>query len=43
MGSSMSLKGAFPSEIPPETARLVEGLLTDDSVYRVVAENRRTP
>jgi transposase len=38
MGSPMSLKDAFPSEIPPETARLVEVLMADDSVYRIVAE-----
>lgn len=34
----MSLKEAFPSEIPYETVQWVEALLPADSVYRVVAE-----
>jgi len=34
----MSLKDPFPEEVPGETARLVEPLLADDSVYRLVAE-----
>lgn len=34
----MSLKDPFPSEVPAETAQLVEPLLPPDSVYRVVAE-----
>jgi len=34
----MSLKAAFPSEIPCETVQWVEALLPADSVYRVVAE-----
>ena len=34
----MSLKDPFPEKVPEETARLVEPLLPDDSVYRLVAE-----
>ncbi len=32
----MSLKDPFPSEIPTETARIVEPLLDEDSVYYLV-------
>jgi transposase len=34
----MSLKIAFPSQIPAETARFVEPLLAEDSVYRFVGQ-----
>jgi len=33
----MSLRDPFPAEVPEETAQLVEPLLADDSVYRLVA------
>ena len=34
----MSLKVLFPAEIPPETRRVVEPLLSADSVYRLLGE-----
>jgi len=34
----MSLKDPFPEKVPEETVRIVEPLLPDDSVYRLVAE-----
>ena len=34
----MSLKEAFPSEIPAETAQGVEALLPVDNVYRLIGE-----
>lgn len=34
----MSLKNPFPEDVPQETVQIVEPLLPDDSVYRLVAE-----
>jgi len=34
----MSLKTPFPTRIPAETARFVEPLLGEDSVYRFVGQ-----
>jgi hypothetical protein len=35
----MSLKGNFPTQIPQETARFVEPLLSEESVYRFIGQH----